>query len=34
VLRGVARRGALLVAGVDLGALVAACRGSVRPEAA
>jgi chemotaxis signal transduction protein len=34
VLRGVARRGALLVAVVDLGALVAACRTSVRPEAA
>jgi chemotaxis signal transduction protein len=34
VLRGVVRRGADLVAIVDLDALIAACRGSSQPEAA
>jgi chemotaxis signal transduction protein len=34
VLRGVVRRGADLVAVVDLEALIAACRGSSQPEAA
>ncbi len=34
VLRGVVRRGMMLVAVVDLDALVAACRGTSQPEAA
>jgi chemotaxis signal transduction protein len=34
VLRGVIRRGATLVAVVDLDALIAACRGTSHPEAA
>jgi chemotaxis signal transduction protein len=34
VLRGVVRRGTMLVAVVDLDALVAACRGTSQPEAA
>jgi chemotaxis signal transduction protein len=34
VLRGVFRRGPMLVAVVDLGALIAACRGTPQPEAA
>jgi chemotaxis signal transduction protein len=34
VLRGVVRRGSMLVAVVDLAALVAACRGTPQPEAA
>lgn len=34
VLRGVVRRGTTLVAVVDLDALIAACRGTSRPEAA
>jgi chemotaxis signal transduction protein len=34
VLRGVVRRGTTLVALVDLGALIAACRGTSQPEAA
>ena len=34
VLRGVVRRGTTLVAVVDLGALIAACRGTQQPEAA
>jgi chemotaxis signal transduction protein len=34
VLRGVLRRGTMLVAVVDLDALVAACRGTSQPEAA
>jgi purine-binding chemotaxis protein CheW len=34
VLRGVVRRGTDLIAVVDLGALIAACRGASHPEAA